>query len=348
MMKLGLLVGYSGSRMSLPMDTIKLVEDLGYDSVWTAEAYGSDAITPAAWILAQTSKIKAGTAIIQVPARTPSVAAMTAMTLSQLSGGRFLLGLGASGPQVIEGWHGVPYGKPVTRVREYIEVVRAVLAREKPLVYQGDQYQIPCQAGEGVTGLGKPLKSILHSTENIPIYVAAITPKGVASAAQVADGFFPVWMNPERFDLFEKSIEEGLAKAGNGKSLADFSVSPFVTAVMDDDVQNAMIPVKAGMALYIGGMGARNKNFYNDYAKQLGFESAAVKIQDLYLSGKRDEAAALVPDELVDACHLVGPADRIKDRLARWQQAGRKGHVGNMLIGARQPEVLKVIAETVL
>lgn len=344
-MKIGVLVGYSGAKINLPMDTVKLAESLGFDSVWTAEAYGSDAVTPAAWILAQTSKIKVGTAIMQVPARSPAMTAMTAMTLAQLSGGRFIVGLGASGPQVIEGWHGVPYGKPVKRVREYIEIMRAIFARKGPLVYDGDQYHIP-YLGEGSTGLGKPLKSILHLGESIPIYVAAITPTGVESAASVADGFFPVWMNPERYDIFQEPVEKGLKKAG--KTLADFDVAPFVTVVVADDVKVAMQMIKGSMALYIGGMGARNKNFYNDYAKRLGFEDAAAQIQNLFLDGKKDQAAAAVPDELVDACHLVGPKERIRERLQRWKQAGKLGHVSSMLIGAGQPEALEVIAEEML
>ena len=345
-MKLGVLAGYSGAKIDLPMGLIKLAEKLGYDSVWTAEAYGSDAITPAAWILAQTSTLRVGTAIMQVPARTPAMAAMTALTLSQLSGGRFIVGLGASGPQVIEGWHGVPYGKPVSRVREYIEIMRKIFERQAPMTYNGQQYQAP-YAGEGATGLGKPLKSILHCTEDIPIYVASITPTGVASAAAVADGFFPVWMDPEQFDIFEEPIEKGLARSGHDKTLADFNVAPFVSVAIDDDVQKAMQMIKGNMALYIGGMGARNKNFYNDYAKRLGFEEAAIKIQDLYLAGRRDEAAQAVPDELVDACHLVGPADRIRDRMQRWIAAGKEGHVDSMLLGVRQPEALKLMAEIV-
>lgn len=345
-MKLGLLVGYSGSRISLPMDAVKFAEKLGYDSVWTAEAYGSDAVTPAAWMLAQTEKIRVGTAIMQVPARTPAMAAMTALTLSQLSGGRFIVGLGASGPQVIEGWHGVPYGKPVSRVREYIEVMRKIFARQEPLTFEGQQYQIPCH-GEGTTGLGKPLKSILHCTEDIPIYVASITPAGVASAASVADGFFPVWMNPERFDIFADPINKGLAKAGQ-KTLADFSIAPFVTVSMGDDLDQARQMIKANMALYIGGMGARSKNFYNDYTKRLGFEEAAVKIQDLYLAGHRDQAAAEVPDALVDACHLVGPKERIREQMQRWLEASKKGHVDSMLLAIRQPEAMELMAELVL
>ena len=345
-MKLGTLFGYSGRKISVPIDAIKHAENLGYDSVWTSEAYGSDAISPAAWILAQTEKIKVGTAIMQMPARSPAMAAMTAMTLAELSGGRFICGLGASGPQVVEGWHGVAYGKPLTRLKEYVTIMRQIFAREAPATHAGEQYQLP-YAGEDATGLGRPLKSILHCEEDIPIYAASITPKGVEAAAEVADGFFPIWMDPDQFGVLEGPIRRGLAKAGD-KDLSQFDVAPFVTVVMGDDVEKCMMPIRGSMALYIGGMGARNKNFYNDYAKRLGFEDAAVKIQDLYLSGRRDEAMATVPEELIDACHLVGPADRIRDRLQRWREAERRGQVSSMMIGSQQPEALALIAQEML
>ena len=345
-MKLGILAGYSGRKMQIPMASIQAAEDLGYDSIWTAEAYGSDAVTPAAWILAQTKKIKVGTAIMQMPARTPTMAAMTAMTLSQLSEGRFIVGVGASGPQVIEGWHGVRYGRPVTRLKEYVQIMKQIFAREAALTFSGKEYQMP-YTGEGATGLGKPLKSILHCNEEIPIYAATITPKGVEAAAEVADGFFPVWMDPEKYSVFAEPIAKGFAKAGD-KTLLQFDIAPFVTCIVGDDVEQCMMPIRGSMALYIGGMGARDKNFYNNYAKALGFEEAAIKIQDLYLAGKKDEAMAAVPAELIDACHLVGPADRIKDRLQRWQQAGKQGHVSSMLIGSQQPEALALLAEQML
>lgn len=346
-MKLGLISGYSGRKMSIPIDAIKHAENLGYESIWTAEAYGSDAVTPAAWILAQTTKIKAGTAIMQMPARTPAMAAMTAMSLSELSGGRFICGVGASGPQVVEGWHGVPYGKPVTRLKEYIQIMKQIFARQGPVTFEGQVYQLP-YTGVGATGLGKPLKSILQATEAIPIFAATITPAGVAAAAEVADGFFPVWMDPEQYNVFEGPIKKGFAAAGGDKNLTQFDIAPFVTVIMGDDVEQCMMPIRGSMALYIGGMGAREKNFYNDYAKRLGFEEAAVKVQDLFLAGRKDEAMAAVPAELIDACHLVGPADRIRDRLQRWQAAGKKGHVGSMLLGCQQPEALALVAETVL
>jgi F420-dependent oxidoreductase-like protein len=346
-MKLGIIAGYSPATMNVPMDTILEAENLGYDSVWTAEAWGSDAVSPVAWILARTTKIKAGTAIMQMPGRTPAMTAMTAMTLYAMSGGRFILGLGPSGPQVIEGWHGVAYGRPLTRTKEYISIIRKILAREERLTHEGFHYQIPFQ-GEGASGLGKPLKSILHGDPALQIYTASISPAGMECAGEVSDGVFPVWMNPDRFDVFEDSLQKGFAKAGGGKSLDDFDVCPFVTVIMGDDVEKCRMPVKMNMALYIGGMGARDKNFYNDYAKRLGFEEAAKKIQDLFLDGKKAEAAAAVPDELVDACHLVGPKERIVDRLQAWKQAGSKRHVSSMLIGGGSPEVLQTLAEEIL
>jgi len=346
-MRLGLLAGYSPAKLDIPMDNIREAEALGFDSVWTAEAYGSDAVSPAAWILAQTEKIKVGTAIMQMPARTPACTAMTAQTLHALSDGRFLLGLGPSGPQVVEGWHGVAYGRPLTRTREYISIIRNVLERKERLTHDGYHYQIPYR-GDDATGLGKPLKSILHGDPSLPIYTAAISPNGVRCSAEVADGVFPVWMNPERFDLFEDSLNEGFAKAGGGKSLKDFDVAPFVTCIMGDDLEACQGPVRGQMALYIGGMGARGKNFYNDYTKRLGYEEAAIEIQDLYLDGKKAEAMAAVPDALIDDVALVGPWERIKDRLQAWKEAGRKGHVGSMLIGGGPPALMRHLAEEML
>ena len=342
-MRLGLTAGYSGANLKVDIGFIQEAERLGFDSVWTAEAYGSDAVTPLAWIAAQTTKIKLGTAIMQMPARTPAMTAMTAMSLDSISGGRFMLGLGPSGPQVVEGWHGMAYGKPLTRTREYVSILRQILAREAPLEHKGEHYQIPF-AGEGATGLGKPLKSILHGRADLPIFTASIGPAGIACSAEVADGLIPVWMDPERFDLFQPALEKGFAKAGGGKGLADFRIAPFVTCVMGDDVERCRVPVKGMLSLYIGGMGARGKNFYNDYATRLGYEAEAKVIQDLYLDGKKGEALAAVPDALVDAVALVGPADRIRDRLSAWKDS----EVTDMLIGGGQPEALRVLAETVL
>ena len=256
-----------------------------------------------------------------------------------------MLGLGASGPQVAEGWHGVAYGRPITRLKEYIGIVRQIMAREAPLEHEGFHYSLPYSGDDG-TGLGKPLKSILAPDTEIPIYSASITPAGLAASAEVADGVFPIWMDPSRYDVFEPSINKGLAKAD--KTLLQYDVAPFVTCVMGDDLDQCRMPIKGNMALYIGGMGARDKNFYNDYAKALGFEDAAVKIQDLYLEGRKDEAMAAVPDELVDAVHLVGPAERIRERLQEWKKAGINGHVGSMLISSGQLDALELIAGEIL
>ena len=346
-MKLGIILGTGGSHYGVNMDLVLEAERLGFDSVWTSEARGSDAVTPAAWVLAQTSTIKVGTAIMQMSARTPSTAAMTAMTLQHLSGGRFILGIGPSGPQVIEGWYGVPYGRPLTRTREYISIIRKIMAREAPLTHEGFHYTIPAM-GDGTTGLGKPLKSVLHADAELKIVTGAISPAGVACAAEVADGFIPVFMDPERFDLFDEPVQKGFAKAGGAKSLDDFAVMPFCTVNMADDLDQARMPIRENLALYIGGMGARDKNFYNDYAKRLGHEAAAVEIQDHFLAGRRAEAVAAVPDELVDAVSLVGPKERIGERLQAWKAAGAKRHVDSILVRVGRAEELQLLAETVL
>ena len=346
-MKLGFLLGYSGKHIHIPIDLIQQAESMGYDSVWTAEAYGNDAVTSAAWVLAQTSKIRVGTAIMQMPARTPAMCAMTAMSLDQLSGGRFIVGLGASGPQVVEGWHGVPYGKPVTRTKEYIQIMRKIFEREGPVEFDGQMYQMPNQS-DGTTGLGKPLKSILAAATEIPIYTASITPAGLRCAGEIADGVFPVWMDPNKYSVLGDAIEQGFEKAGNGKGLKDFDVAPFVTVAMNDDLDAAFDALRPWLALYIGGMGAKNKNFYHEYATRLGYGDAADQIQDLYLSGKKSEAEALVPSELLDEVSLVGPRERIIERLGPWKEAGKRGEVGSMLLGVQDPVVLELLANELL
>ena len=345
-MKLGFLLGYSGKHIHMPIELIQQAESMGYDSVWTAEAYGNDAVTSAAYVLAQTSKIRVGTAIMQMPARTPAMCAMTAMSLDQLSGGRFIVGLGASGPQVVEGWHGVPYGKPVTRTKEYIQIMRKIFEREGPVEFDGQIYQMPNQS-EGTTGLGKPLKSILAATD-IPIYTASITPAGLRCAGEVADGVFPVWMDPNKYDVLGESIEQGFEKAVNGKSLKNFDIAPFVTVAMNDDLDAAYDALRPWLALYIGGMGAKNKNFYHEYATRLGYGDAANQIQELYLSGKKPEAEALVPNELLDEVSLIGPRERIIERLGPWKEAGKRGEVGSMLLGVQDPVVLELLANEML
>jgi F420-dependent oxidoreductase-like protein len=341
-MRLGLNVGYSGSQISLPMELIQEADRLGFHSAWTAEAYGSDAVTPAAWIAAQTKQLRVGTGIMQMPARTPAMTAMTATTLDQLSGGRFLLGLGPSGPQVVEGWHGVAYGKPLARTREYVEIIRAIWAREKPLEHRGEHYQIPYR-GPGASGLGKPLKSIIHG-RRIPIYIASIGPKSVEQAAEIADGWLPIFFAPKRLSVYRAALDAGFKKAGGGKSLKSFDVAPSVTVIQGDDAKACLNFIKPMLALYVGGMGARGKNFYNDLARRYGYEAAAKEIQDLYLGGKKNEAIAAVPDDLADEISLCGPKERIRDRIAEWRECG----ITTMILALQQVEAMRTVAEAVL
>lgn len=341
-MRLGLNLGYWGAAAGDHVALAQEAERLGFDSVWTAEAYGSDAVTTLTWVAAQTQRIKVGTAIMQMPARTPAMTAMTAATLDLLTGGRLLLGLGVSGPQVVEGWHGVPYGNPLRRTREYVDIVRAILRREAPVEYHGEVYDIPVQGG---TGLGKPLKLILHPLRAvIPIYLAAIGPKNIALAAEIADGWLPIFFSPQRMDVFRPALEEGFARAGGGKSLDTFDIAVTVPVVMGSDVAGCRMWVKPMLALYIGGMGARGKNFYNELARRYGYEAAADTIQDLYLAGRRDDAIAAVPDDLVDDVALCGPRERIADRLALWREAGVK----TLVLGVIDPATLRTVAELVL
>jgi F420-dependent oxidoreductase-like protein len=318
-MRLGLMLGYAYRRIELPMALIHEAERLGLYAVWTAEAYGSDAISPLAWVGAQTQHIKLGTAIMQMPGRSPANAAMTAMTLDQLSNGRFLMGLGLSGPQVVEGWHGASYAHPLSRSREYVEIVRAIFKREQPVTHDGEIYQIPYR-GQGATGLGKPLKSTLDPAPDIPIYLAALGPRNVALAAEIADGWLPVLFSPDQYDrTYKEHVEAGFARAGAaGKSLASFDIAPTVAVVIGDDLEACYNALRPNLALYIGGMGAKGKNFYNDLARRYGYAAEAEAIQDLYLAGKKGEATMKVPGALIDEVALVGPKARVKERLARW------------------------------
>ncbi len=349
-MKLGLVLGTGTNRYEINMEAVLEAERLGFDTVWTSEAWGSDAVSPAAWVLAQTSRIKVGTGIMQMPARAPAMTAMTAMTLQQLSGGRFILGLGPSGPQVIEGWYGVPYGRPLTRLKEYVSIIRKVLSREEPLTHEGFHYSIPA-TGEGTTGLGKPLRSILHGDPSLKIISGAISPAGVKAAAEATDGFIPVFMDPDRYDVFAPHIEDGFAAADppkDAKAPEEFMVMPFCDVSIADDLDEARRPIRDHLALYVGGMGAREKNFYNDYASRLGFADAAAEIQDQFLAGKRAEAAAAVPDDLVDRVALVGPKERVAERLQDWKAASAKGHVHSLLARRCSVETVRILAEAVL
>lgn len=338
-MKLGLNAAGFGREIKINMERILKAEELGFDSVWTAEAWGNDAITPLAWIAAQTTKIRLGTAIMQMPARTPAMCAMQAMTVDGLSGGRMIVGLGPSGPQVVEGWHGVPYGKPLKRTREYISIMRKIFAREEPVEFDGELYQLPYK-GEGASGMGKPLKSILHGRADIPIYTATISPKGIQTAAEVADGFIPIWTTPAGLSTFNESIEKGLAKAGGGKTIDDLDIMPMVTVIVNDDIEMCRNILRPQLALYVGGMGARDKNFYNDHVIRQGWPDAAKKIQDLYLDGKKSEATAEVPDDLVDGVALLGPRERVKDKLDEWKET----RASTLLLGG-DPNALETVAE---
>ncbi len=343
-LRLGLNLGYSGARLQLPLDMVLEAERLGYHVVWAAESYGSDAVTPLAWLGALTQRIHLGTAIMQMPARTPANTAMTAITLDQLSGGRFLLGLGLSGPQVVEGWHGVAYGKPLARTRDYVSIVRAIFAREAPLVYRGDSYQVPYQ-GADATGLGKPLKSILHGRPDLPIYLAAIGPKNVELAAEIADGWLPIFLAPGHYDqTYRAPIEAGLARAGGGKDLDRFDIAATVPVVLGNNLEECRNMVKPFVALYVGGMGARDKNFYFNLACRMGYEEAANRIQDAYLAGNKGAAMAAVPDALVDDIALVGPKARIAERLEAWRQSP----VTTLNVSTFDINAVRVMAELVL
>lgn len=323
-MRLGLMLGYASREISLPVELVQEADRLGVYAVWTSEAYGSDAVVPLAWLGAVTEKIKLGTAIMQIPGRTPANTAMTAMTLNQLSDGRFLLGLGLSGPQVVEGWHGVSYRRPLTRTREYVDIIRAILKRKERLTYEGQLYQIPYNQPDA-TGLGKPLKSTLSGQPDIPIYLAAIGPQNVTLTAEIADGWLPIFFSPDRYDeCYKTYIDAGFARAaekGTPKSLADFDIAPMVSVVVEEDLDVAYNMLRPMLALYIGGMGAKGKNFYNDLAARYGYEAAAAEIQELYLSGRQAEAMMKVPAALIDEVALVGPKARIKERLSRWRDS---------------------------
>ena len=346
-MKLSTTIKFAPGHAGIDMYLVWEAERLGFDAVWAGEAYGSDAVSPVTWVLARTSHIKAGTSIMQMPARTPACAAMTAMTLQALSGNRFLCGIGPSGPQVVEGWHGVPFGKPLTRTREYVAIIRQVLERKAPLEFHGEQYDIP-YTGPGATGLGKPLRSILHGDPSLKIYTASISSAGLRCAGEVADGNLPFFMSPEKAEAIIGPTLEGRARAGKSADLADFDNAPYVRVSMGDDLARCRDALRPGLALYIGGMGARTANFYNDLTRRIGYEAAAVEIQDLFLDGKREAAAAAVPDALIDEISLIGPPARIRDRLQAWQDIAKKHWVGSLVLAGADMAALRIIAEAVL
>jgi F420-dependent oxidoreductase-like protein len=332
--RLGLYLGYAPPGTN-PTELIALAEEaerLGFDSAWAAEAWGTDAVTVLAWLAARTTTLKIGSAIMQIPARTPANTAMTAMTLDLMSGGRFLLGLGVSGPQVVEGWHGQAWGKPLGKTREYVEIVRAALRRET-VEHHGAHYDIP-YSGPGATGLGKPLKLMGRPLRaDLPIYLAALGPKNVELAAEIADGWLPLFVSPERFD---DVFRPHLTRARDG-----FEITAGVHVVVGDDLQACREVVKQTLALYVGGMGARGSNFYNALACRYGYEREAAEVQELFLGGKQRDAVAAVPDALVDEVALVGPRERIAARLDAWRECG----VTTLLCQTRDVETIRLMAE---
>ncbi len=340
-MKLGLMLGYSGARLRLPVERVQLAERLGFDSVWTAEAYGSDAITPLAYLAARTERIRLGTAVIQLAARTPAAAAMAFGTLDALAGeGRAICGIGVSGPQIVEGWYGQPWGRPNARIRDYVAIMRKVLAREAPVTHQGREISLP-YTGPGALGIGKPLKSILHANPKLPIWLGTGTEANVKLTAEIADGWHPLGFVPSTARSFRPWLEEGFRRAGNGKSYADFEIQPMTSLILTDDVPGALARLKPNVALYVGGMGHQHKNFHNDVMVRRGYADAAKRIQELYLAKRYDEAIAAVPDEYVDDGALVGPADRIARRLREWQDTGATG----LTVTGDQPEALELVAK---
>jgi F420-dependent oxidoreductase-like protein len=323
-LKLGLNLGYwgIGPQGEEATEVVLAAERLGFDSVWAAESYGSDAVSVLAYLAAKTETIGLGAAILQVPARAPAAAAMAGITIDALSNGRFIFGFGPSGPQVSEGWYGVPYEKPWGRTREYVEIVKQVVAREGRLEYQGKHFTLPLMEGEGVTGQGKALKLNVHPIRNeIPIYLGAIGRKSVELAAELADGWIPIFFSVDKWqDAWGEHIEAGLEKGGRSRD--DFQVSPSVQVAIDGDLDAARGLVKAGLLLYLGGMGSKKTNFYADLTRRFGFAEVADEVQSLYLDGKREEAYAAIPDELVDATAMIGTEDEVAERVKRFADAG--------------------------
>ncbi|WP_421994410.1 LLM class F420-dependent oxidoreductase [Reyranella sp.] len=340
-MKLGLSIGYSRAHLDIPVELVQRAEALGYDSVWTAEAYGSDAVTPLAYLAALTRRIKLGTGIMQLAARTPANAAMSAATVDAMAGGgRFIAGLGVSGPQIVEGWYGQPWGKPYWRIRDYVTIMRKIFRREAPVTHDGREIALP-YTGPGAMGIGKPLKSILHMNPDLPIYLATGNESTVKLTAEIADGWLPMGFMPGAMDEYRPWLEEGFRRAGNGKSYKDFSIIASVHVEVDNDVKAALARLKPEVALYVGGMGHRNKNFHNDIMVRRGFGDAAQRIQELYLAKRKDEAIAAVPDEWVDMKSLVGPPARIRERYRAWEDCG----ADTISVRSLQPEAVEVMAQ---
>jgi F420-dependent oxidoreductase-like protein len=339
-MKLGLAIGYWSAGPPFGVEAqIAVAERLGFDSMWSAEAYGSDAFTPLAWWGASTERIRLGTGIVQMSARTPAATAMAAMTLDHLSGGRVILGLGVSGPQVVEGWYGRPYSRPLARTREYVEIVRRIVARRSPVEFEGEFYQLPLDGG---TGLGKPLKSTLHPYRtDLPIFLAAEGPRNVALSAEIGDGWLPLFFAPKDDAFYRAALQEGFDRGGR-RSWDDFEIPAIVPVVPNPDIEAAADMIRPMLALYIGGMGARDRNFHKDVFVRMGFEAECEAIQDHYLEGRKADAVAAVPTEMVEAMSLIGSPDKIRDELARWEES-----VVTTLLIQGPPDLLEMMAEIV-
>ncbi len=343
-MKLALSIGYSGARMALPVARVQRAEELGYHSVWTAEAYGSDALSPLAYLAAVTHKIKLGAGIIQLAARTPANAAMTAATIDAMSGGdRMLLGIGVSGPQIVEGWYGQPWGNPYGRLKDYVAIIRKIWERDGPVTHAGDEISLP-YVGPGAAGLAKPLKSILHMNPKLPIYLGTGTEATVRLTGEIADGWLPLGFVPGAMPEYLPWLEQGFARAGGGKSLRDLEIVANCHVRLDNDVRTALAALKPETALYVGGMGARSKNFHKTLMARRGFGDAAERVQELYLAGRKEEAAAAVPDEWIDQKSLVGPRARIIERFRAWAESGAT------ILGVRsqQDAAVEVMAEAAI
>ena len=341
-LKLGWHIGYWGRSMPVGVpENLAMIESLGFDSVWTAESWGSDAISPLAWWGAATTKLRLGTNLIQISARTPTATAMAAVTMDHLSGGRFCLGLGVSGPQVVEGWYGQRFNRPLARTREYIDIIRKVLDRSERLTNDGPEYPIPAHDG---LGLGKALNVMTHPLRSdLPIFMGAEGPKNVALAAEIADGWFPIFYAPKHEELYGPSLREGFARPTARRTADDFEVLATVTVAIDDDLEAAYDRLRPTLALYVGGMGAQEMNFHADVFRRLGHEQAVDRIQSLFLSGHQGDAIAAVPREMIDEICLVGPKDKIRDDLDAW----RESRVTTMVVGG-PPETLRAVAELVL
>lgn len=341
-LQIGFAIDYAGARVEFPWERVKLADRLGYHSVWTGEAYGSDAMTPLAYVAALTKQIKLGTGIIQIGGRTPANAVMQAQTIDGMSRGRMILGIGVSGPQIIEGWYGTPWGKPLDRLRDYTAIMRKIQEREGPVTHDGPEYKLP-YAGPGSSGLGKPLHSILHMRRDMPIWLGSFTAGGLRLAGEISDGVYASFV-PSEIPAAKESLEEGFAKAGNGKSWDDFTLFSRTHVIVTNDVKAALDSVKPHRALYIGGMGARSKNFHNERIVRRGYPEVAKKVQDLFLAGRKDEAIAALPDELIDEEVIVGPPNRIREKFRVWQDLSETGLDG-LVVVTQQDEAIELIAE---